>query len=48
MPYLPYGWVWPPRWEPLLKDFILLATKLDNLGFRYSKGKVSVTDMEKL
>ena len=43
-----HGWVWPPRWEPHLDDFILLATKLDNLGFRYSKGKVSVTDMEKL
>ena len=42
------GWGWSMRWEPLLSDFILLATKLDNLGFSYRKGKVSVTDMEKL
>ena len=43
-----HGWGWSMRWEPLLGDFILLATKLDNLGFSYCKGKVSVKDMEKL
>jgi len=31
-------------WHPLLSDFILLGQKLEQLGFTYYKGKVTVVD----
>jgi hypothetical protein len=36
------GWGWVPRWEPLFADFVLLAEKLEKLGFTYHNGKVSI------
>jgi hypothetical protein len=32
------------RWEPLLRDCIALAKKLEQLGFRYSNGKVVIIE----
>jgi len=36
------GWAYVPQWEPLLADFILLANRLEQLGFTYLKGKVII------
>lgn len=38
------GWAYVPRWEPLLRDFITLANKLEYLGFTYSNGRVIIID----
>ena len=29
-------------WRPLIQDFILLGQKLEQLGFTYYKGKVTI------
>ena len=34
-----YGWVSVPRFEPLLADLILLAQKLERIGFTYYNDK---------
>jgi len=39
-----FGWVQVSRWEPLLSDFIRVGQKLEELGFRYYNGTVSVVD----
>jgi hypothetical protein len=41
-----FGWVQSNRWKPLLSDFIVVAGKLEKLGFRYFRGKVSIVDPE--
>lgn len=38
------GWAWGSRWEPLLADFILLGQKLEQLGFTYYNGAVTVIE----
>lgn len=38
------GWAWSSRWEPLLRDAVLLSTKLERLGFTYYSGKVIVIE----
>jgi hypothetical protein len=40
-----HGWVYVPRWEPLFGNFVKLAHKLEELGFRYSHGEVTVVDI---
>ena len=34
------------NWHPLIADFILVARKLEQLGFVYNKGSVIVVDIE--
>jgi len=40
------GWVKVSRWEPLLLDLFVVADKLEKLGFRYFRGKVSIINPE--
>jgi hypothetical protein len=35
-------------WHPLVTDFILLARKLEEFGFRLNRGKVLVVNPEEL
>lgn len=44
---LTIGWASVPRWEPLLRDVIILANKLEKLGFRYIDGQVAATGIVK-
>jgi hypothetical protein len=34
------------NWHPFLSDFILVGSKLEQLGFTYYKGKVTLIDPE--
>jgi hypothetical protein len=40
------GWGWVPRWEPLIADFVTLGRKLEQFGFVYYNGKVSLIEPE--
>lgn len=31
-------------WHPLVEDFLLVGNKLEQLGFRYFKGSVTIID----
>jgi hypothetical protein len=35
-------------WHPLVEDFILVARKLEKLGFIYNRGKVVIIEPEKM
>jgi hypothetical protein len=40
------GWVQVSRWKPILLDLFIVANKLEALGFRYFRGKVSIINPE--
>ena len=41
-----HGWVYVPQWEPLFRSFIDLGIKLEKLGFREYKGKITLVPVE--
>jgi len=36
------GWAWGSRWEPLLRDFILLGQRLERLRMNYKNRYVLI------